>query len=89
MGSNITEFKVDEGLWCCKSTKAKCKVEKYIYNNVSCIGNAIKLNQQCHGEDGIGHCNYYPADKKRYLDPKRAYLDVCRDNRYVLNTGIT
>ena len=83
VGSNITEFKKDDGRWCCKSTKDDCTVvEKYYVKIVNCIGHPIPLTQQCHdGDISTPRCNYYPDDQDRNLYAKRAFLDVCQDNR--------
>ena len=87
VGSNITEFKKDDGRWCCKSTKDDCTVEKYLYNGgpaeiVKCIGHPIPLTQQCHdGDFSTPQCNYYPEDENRNRKAKRAFLNVCQDNR--------
>ena len=86
VGSNITEFKKDDGHWCCKSTKDDCTVvEKTSIGNpkvVNCIGHPIPLKQQCHdGDISTPRCNYYPGDEFRNRHAKRAFLDVCQDNR--------
>ena len=86
VGTNITEFKKDDGLWCCKSTKDDCKVEKLDSDGdaivVNCIGHPIPLMQQCHdGDISTPRCNYYPDDENRNFVAKRAFLDVCQDNR--------
>ena len=85
VGSNITEFKKDDNLWCCKSTKDDCTVEETSENFaaiVMCIGHPIPLTQQCHdGDISTPQCNYYPGDENRNLQAKRAFLDVCQDNR--------
>ena len=85
VGRNITEFKKDDGRWCCKSTKDDCTVEKsggFGAEIVKCIGHPIPLTQQCHdGDISTPRCNYYPDDEDRNLYAKRAFLDVCQDNR--------
>ena len=86
MGSNITDIKDDDGLWCCKSTKDDCTVvEKWGSGTakvVNCIGHPIPLTQQCHdGDTPTLQCNYYPGDENRNREAKRAFLDVCQDNR--------
>ena len=70
--NNITEFSIDEGLWCCKTTQDKCTVEEYTkvlrgrdttWKNVTCQGKAISLSQQCHDADDLTpSCNYFPED---------------------------
>ena len=80
VGSNITEFKKDDNLWCCKSTKDDCIKENS--RSVKCIGHPIPLTQQCHdGDISTPRCNYYPDDEDRNSWAKRAFLDVCQDNR--------
>ena len=85
VGSNITDIKYDDGRWCCKSTKDDCTVEESSVgsaNIVKCIGHPIPLTQQCHdGDISTPRCNYYPVDKYRNFYAKRAFLDVCQDNR--------
>jgi hypothetical protein len=85
VGSNITEFMRDDGHWCCKSTKDDCTVEKsgrFGAEIVKCIGNPIQLTQQCNdGDISTSRCNYYPGDEYRNYRAKRAFLDVCQDNR--------
>ena len=87
MGSNITDIKKEDGLWCCKSTRDNCTVEEFIagfdiVTLVNCIGHAIPLTQQCHdGDISTPRCNYYPEDLYRNRKAKRAFLDVCKDNR--------
>ena len=87
---NVTEFKVDDKLWCCKRTKEECTIEKNGNQWVfTCIGKTLKLTQQCHGfENNSLACNYYPFDDHRninyYMDGRiRSYLDICNDGRYV------
>ena len=81
--SNITEFKKDDNLWCCKSTRDDCTKEFSILgllSAVNCIGHPIPLTQQCHdGDISTPRCNYYPGDKNRNEYAKRAFLDVCQD----------
>ena len=92
---NATEFKVDARLWCCKKTKDNCIVES-IGNRkvVTCIGQTLRLSQQCHGfESNSLVCNYYPFDENRNVDYSmdgvrpiggiRSYLNICNDERYV------
>ena len=86
VGNNITDIKYDDGLWCCKSTKDDCTVEETIdwlgAIVVNCIGHPIPLTQQCHdGDISTPRCNYYPGDENRNFNAKRAFLDVCQDNR--------
>ena len=80
VGSNITEFKKEDDLWCCKSTKDDCIKEDW--KTVNCIGHPIPLTQQCHdGDISTPRCNYYPEEETRNYRAKRAFLDVCQDNR--------
>ena len=83
VGSNVTDIKKDDDLWCCKSTKDDCTVELNSYGTVvNCIGHPIPLTQQCHdGDISTPRCNYYPDDEDRNYKAKRAFLDVCQDNR--------
>ena len=87
---NVTEFKVDDKLWCCKRTKEECTIEKNGNQWVfTCIGKTLKLSQQCLGfGSNSSNCNYYPFDDHRninyYMDGRiRSYLDICNDGRYV------
>ena len=84
-GSNITEFKKDGNLWCCKSTKDDCQVELDHFGfqtSIKCIGHPIPLTQQCHdGDFSTPQCNYYPEDENRNRKATRAFLNVCQDNR--------
>lgn len=91
-GSNITEFKAEDGLWCCKTTKDACTIER---SNIKCTGHAIPLTQQCHNHELTSNCNYYPDDVSRNyyvyvyyyggssMDGNviRSYLDTCSNNR--------
>ena len=89
--NNITEFSIDEGLWCCKTTQDKCTVEEYTkvlrgrdttWKNVTCQGKAISLFQQCHDTDVLApSCNYFPDDYDRNHRGTRSYLDGCHNNR--------
>ena len=55
--------------------KFSFRVESGLY---CCSGEALNLTQQCHNE-----CNFYGFDPNRnYLNGKRSYLDICKDNRY-------
>ena len=78
-------FKWDEGLWCCKSSKASCEVEKYadwdsdVAEVVNCVGKAIPLEQQC--IDNNKTCNYFPEDPFRNYYASRSHIDICNDNK--------
>ena len=89
--NNITEFSIDEGLWCYKTTQDPCTVEEYTFvarykvvtsKNVTCEGKAISLFQQCHDSDVLApSCNYFPDDYDRNHRGTRSYLDGCHNNR--------
>ena len=78
---NMTKFNLSSGLWCCKQTIAECKTENF---DTYCIGNAIKLTQQCHSPKSSSmQCNYNPWDRFRNLPDytlTRSFFDICDDN---------
>ena len=90
--SNVTEFKVNDKLWCCKRTKEECTIENIANHRrvFTCIGKTLKLSQQCLGfGSNSSNCNYYPFDDHRnidyYMDGRiRSYLDICNDGRYTV-----
>ena len=95
MEGNITEsFRGVDNKWCCKTTSEECKVINK-YEDASCIGKAISLQEQCPKyEMSRDVCNHHPHDPFRNklgtFDPTfandtiRSFIDICNDNRYYL-----
>ena len=80
-------------MWCCKTAEDECITEggNYYSKHIICNGTALSLSDQCHDEKhDRPSCNYYPMDNLRYLaredETSRAYLPLCRDNRYICET---
>ena len=85
--SNTKSFRLDEGLWCCKSSQTNCEItrgSKRTPKDAKCHGKVLPLAQQCKVE-GNPRCNQYESDSDRnYLAP-RSFLNLCQDNRYVFH----
>ena len=90
-GDNITEFTIQDGLWCCKTSTDNCTIEKSDTSGyealVKCNGSALNLSEQCFTNHNKTY-NYYPYDKFRdgyhyYEFSGRSHInDICKDNRY-------
>ena len=76
-------FRHDEGLWCCKSSKASCEVKNYNGAEVAnCVGKAIPLTQPCFDANTrTSTCNYFPEDPFRNYWASRSHIDICNDNK--------
>ena len=88
--NNIDEvrFGLNQGLWCCKSSNDRCKVEKYADWNsrtatvVSCVGKAIPLTKQCFDNNKrTSTCNDFHTDPWRNFHSSRSHIDICHDNK--------
>ena len=87
-GDNVTEFRVQDKLWCCKTMNDNCTISgDYPIQSVNCTGIALSLSEECHSQT----CNYYPTDEYRngeggysYSFP-RSHLNICGDGRYTAN----
>ena len=88
-GDNIKEFRIQDYLWCCKTTSDNCTFNND-KNEVNCNGTALSLSEECHSNT-YNLCNYYPTDEYRngYDDAHDGYvhilhrsqLSICKDNR--------
>ena len=92
---NVTDFKLDEGLWCCrKENSENCIVGKRVIGargayvtSVNCTGKALKLSQQCHNNNTTAkHCNFYASD---YSIVKDSNADLGVIFRSLQNSPIT
>ena len=91
-GDNITEFGIEDELWCCKTTNETCRSDDKSLT-VTSIGTVQSLTEECHSKTYKSR-NYYPTDEYRNgirqvngrdrLVP-RSHLNIHRDNRYKAN----
>ena len=90
---NITDFMIDDGLWCCKTTSDDCILATNYtasYYYVTCIGKTLSLSDQCQDDSNQQTCNYYPSDRFRngYCRgshdkyKNRSHLDICKNEKY-------
>ena len=94
--NNTKSFRIDEGLWCCKSSQNNCNITRTINKtpeiehssetplDAKCHGKVLTLEEQCNVE-GNPVCHHYPSDSLRNLFAPRSFLNLCQDNRYVFH----
>ena len=85
--NNTKSFRINEGLWCCKSSQNNCEItrgHKAYPEAVKCHGKVLTLAEQCNVK-GNSTCNHYPYDAERNHMAPRSFLNLCQDNRYVFH----